>query len=728
MVVIVFDTNVYQVKFANWTLCTRSCSLVSDITTQELTPLSYKILCYFILNPNRIISRDEFVSSVWSNHYVDDNAINKAISDLRRLLKDTDDSPNLIKTHYKKGYSFISEVEYVYEKANAASIPASISETISPETNEIELSPTLVQTDSASAEPTPKQLLLGKPKATSKLLNLKFLILFISILSASTGAIYWWEQQPQVLHLKSKKLSISDNSVYAFLSLSPANDKLAVSKLNTKNGVDEIFLIDLITHKNTKIISENIDSYHIGWASNSNSIYYQLINNEEQICEIWRADFLISNEVSNKEKILDCKSQYILSLVADETSNRIIYTKFGYRNVPSLSALVARDLTTGEEFQVTSPNIDSFGDRYLALSPNKDKIAFIRVQTGLRQIFIANLDGSMQKLLYETTESIRSISWNSEASKLSWYVPNSKRLISFDIVSKEIMSKTVNTDSYISTMLSGLNSLYGATRASDDDIFLYDTKDGVLNKLIDSRASEFMPIVVNEEFHFFQEGTPVKQFSYFDGKINKDEISVDLTTFNSGDYREQNGLLALSYDKELRLVDLEKKDLVEKFSMKYQISDLSWFNDESLLLILESKQSEQHVWLFNINTEELQKIIHKNAKSVSINTAGKIIYQDFYNNLYLFDPQEGLETQILSLSNFPYVIWKLYNDGVYYSTGDNLFKYSLETHEETGLIKKFEINEMLITDFDIADSPSGKKFILQIQGFKSNEVVFFELP
>ena len=116
VVVVLFDTNVTQVKFANWTLCIRSCSLISDEVTQELTPLSYKILCFFIKNPNRIISRDEFVNSVWSNHYVDDNAINKAISDLRRMLKTSDDVPNVIKTHYKKGYSFNSEINLVREE------------------------------------------------------------------------------------------------------------------------------------------------------------------------------------------------------------------------------------------------------------------------------------------------------------------------------------------------------------------------------------------------------------------------------------------------------------------------------------------------------------------------------------------------------------------------------------------------------------------------------------
>lgn len=725
MVVILFDANVIQVKFANWTLCTRSCSLISDFLTQELTPLSYKILCYFILNPNRIISRDEFVSSVWANHYVDDNAINKAISDLRRLLKATEEAPNLIKTHYKKGYSFTSEVEFIREQ-HSFSQKDTQEQVISSASNKIELNSIQDETEKQSIEGSSSLERLKNKVKKYKVIKPKLVASVLSITTLLVGLTYWWQQQPQTLYLQSKKLSISDSSVYAFLSLSPANDKLAVSKLDTKSGVDEIFLIDLFTHKNTKIISEDFDSYHIGWASNSNSIYYQVINNEQEFCEVWRADFLVNNEVSHKEKILDCKSQYILSLAIDEVSNRVIYTKFGYRNVPSLAALVSRNLSTGDEFQVTSPNIDSFGDRYVTLSPDKDKIAFIRVQTGLRQIFIANLDGSMQKLLYETTETIRNISWNNEASELSWYVPSSKKLMSFDLLTEETLSKNVNTDTYISSMLPGFNSLYGSTRSSDDDMYFYDTEDKSLNKLVDSRASEFMPIVVNDGVYFFQEGEPAYLYSYFGGNITKDEIGIDLSPDNPGDYNKSNDFLALSFDKELRLIDLKNRDFIDTFSLQYQIANLSWFNDESLLLVLESKQGEQHIWLFNITTEELQKIIHKNAKAVSINSAGKIVYQDFYNKFHMFDPQEGLDKQILSLSDYPYIIWKLYGDHIYFSTGGNLMKYSIETNQETDLIENYDFSQKLITDFSILKTSEGENFILQIQSFKSNEVVLLE--
>lgn len=721
MVVILFDTNVSQVKFADWTLCTRSCSLVSEITTQELTPLSYKILCYFILNPNRIISRDEFVSSVWANHYVDDNAINKAISDLRRLLKATNDSPNLIKTHYKKGYSFICEVEYVYE--DSTPLGEYSIDTTSQASNEINISATANEAKTLNSLNQSSQFLLGYKEKPSSLFSLKYFLLIIALLIAGGGATYWWQAQPKVLNLQSKKLSISDNSVYSLLSLSPSNDKLAVSKLNPKNNVDEIFLIDLETHKNTKIISEELDSYPIGWASNSSSIYYQIINNEQSICEIWRADFRVNNEVAAKEKVLDCESQYILSLVTDELSNRIIYTKFGYRNVPSLSALVARDLETGEEFQVTSPNIDSYGDRYVTLSPAKDKIAFLRFQTGLRQIFIANTDGSMQQVIYESTESIGRVSWSSDTGDLSWYVAESKKLMTYNQETKELSEKAIVTEQFIGSFLPGINSFYATTRAVDNDIYTFDNKSLLFNRLTDSRAREFRPIATDNGFYFFQEGNQIKLNSFFNENLRIETLNIELQEINAGDYSSMKKLLAVSHDKQVFLIDPEKNNVKETFLLEHQIVSISWFNERSLLFILESNQSEQHVWLFDIEDEELQKIIHKDAKEISVTENGQIIYQDFYNNFYLFDPQEGTQKQVLSLTQFPFVNWKYLDGYIYYSSGGNLISYSMETTKETIFFESFGSEEKAIIDFAIINNKGFLEFILEVQYFKSNSVI-----
>lgn len=68
-----------------------------------------KLLEFFVRNPQRIISRAELTETVWQHTYVDDNAINRAVSELRKYLSHDSLENPLIKTHYRKGYSLTVE-------------------------------------------------------------------------------------------------------------------------------------------------------------------------------------------------------------------------------------------------------------------------------------------------------------------------------------------------------------------------------------------------------------------------------------------------------------------------------------------------------------------------------------------------------------------------------------------------------------------------------------------
>ncbi|MFY8299275.1 winged helix-turn-helix domain-containing protein [Pseudoalteromonas sp. SS15] len=711
------DANITQVKFADWLLLTRSCSLVSDGTTQELTPLNYKILCYFILNPNRIVSRDEFISSVWENHYVDDNAINKAISDLRRILKSSDSAQILIKTHYKKGYSFVGDVEFVRETKvdDEDKRLNQVLEENAQQDHHIEpILTSYEQEKSASAQIKFFQIF-------STQFFLSILVIFICVSAGS----YWYLKEPEPIQFESKKLSISDDSIYFSLSPSPSNEKLAVTKENVKTGIDEIFLIDLDTHKNTKIISEQHDSYPIGWASNSNSIYYQIINNAMKVCEIWRADFKVSNEVSFKEKVLDCDSQYILSMVTDEQHNRIIYTKFSYRNVPSLSALVARDLETGEEFQVTSPNIDSYGDRFVSLSPNKEKIAFVRRQTGISQIHIANPDGSMQRKVHESNESINRVEWDEGSQLLLWYETKSRQLFSYDVNLASLSKTAVSSRNYSNIVVSS-DSFIATTKSSDADIYTYNTIANTFEQITDTRNNEFSPMSSDNGFYFFSENEGLKLNSYSSGELTVLADALDMDSLVGGDFNKSNGLMALHQSDQVVLFRPEDKKEVDRFKLDNQVVHLAWLNMTKLLLILEGNQSEQHIWTLDLETEKLQKIIHHDARRVFKSSSNKIIYQDFYNNLHIFDPTEGTSQILLSLKGYPYINWRYLDNHIYYSTGKNLMKYSLETQQETVVFSEFSEKDSFIFDFSIVKKSDFENIILQIHRLMSNEVVLLE--
>jgi len=717
--VILLDANITQVKFADWLLLTRSCSLVSGGTTQELTPLNYKILSYFILNPNRIVSRDEFISSVWENHYVDDNAINKAISDLRRILKSSDSAQILIKTHYKKGYSFVCDVEFVRE------VKLEDRGELHTQASEINVQEGVPINSAVPTNGVEKKTVNFHKKFFQIVPNKIFLLTVTIFLCVSTLVSYWFLKEPEPIKFESKKLSISDDSIYFILSPSPSNEKLAVTKENVKTGIDEIFLIDLDTHKNTKIISEQYDSYPIGWSSNSNSIFYQIINNALRICEVWRADFKVSNEVSLKEKILDCDSQYILSMVTDEQHNRMIYTKFGYRNVPSLSALVSRDLETGEEFQVSSPNIDSYGERFVSLSPNKEKIAFIRMQTGISQIHIANPDGSMQRKVHESNARINRVEWDKNSQVLLWYEARTQQLFSYDTNLAELKKTAVSRNNFSNIVVSK-EAFIATTKASDADIYTYNTKGNSFEQVTDTRNNEFAPISSDKGFYFFSDNDGLMLSSYLDGELTVLASALNMDSLVGGDFNKSDGLMALYQRNKVVLYKPEENEKIDSFLLENRIVHLAWLNKTKLLLILEGNQSEQHIWTLDLDTEKLQKIIHNDARRVAKADTNKIIYQDFYNNLHLFDPTDGTSELLLSLKGYPYINWRFLDNHIYYTTGNNLIKFSLETQEETTFFNEFSVEDNFIIDFSIVKNSDMENIILQIHKLRSNEVVLLE--
>lgn len=98
------------VKFGPWTLELDKYLLFTAEIEHELDPLCFKLLCHFLTFGNKITTREELSKNVWKQNYVDDNAIYRAISELRKCLKHPSYQSQFIKTHHKKGYSFTAPI------------------------------------------------------------------------------------------------------------------------------------------------------------------------------------------------------------------------------------------------------------------------------------------------------------------------------------------------------------------------------------------------------------------------------------------------------------------------------------------------------------------------------------------------------------------------------------------------------------------------------------------
>jgi DNA-binding winged helix-turn-helix (wHTH) protein len=95
--------NNYKLNVLTLDAATQTLVLSHDIFVQ-LKPQSFQLLYYFCCNQHKIVSREELITHVWHNRIVSDNAINRAVSQLRLAIAQLDPELEHIQTLPRAGY------------------------------------------------------------------------------------------------------------------------------------------------------------------------------------------------------------------------------------------------------------------------------------------------------------------------------------------------------------------------------------------------------------------------------------------------------------------------------------------------------------------------------------------------------------------------------------------------------------------------------------------------
>ncbi len=88
----------------------------------KLAPKVFQTLVMFVENQGRIISKQELFDNVWSETFVEDNALSFNISQLRKTLARYDDKTIFIETIPKRGFRFSVTVTEIKSENNEAEI------------------------------------------------------------------------------------------------------------------------------------------------------------------------------------------------------------------------------------------------------------------------------------------------------------------------------------------------------------------------------------------------------------------------------------------------------------------------------------------------------------------------------------------------------------------------------------------------------------------------------
>ena len=76
---------------------------------RPLEPKAFRLLQFLVENPGRVVTKEEILKAVWAGTFVTDNALTRAITQIRKALNDDPRQPKYIETVPTVGYRFLSQ-------------------------------------------------------------------------------------------------------------------------------------------------------------------------------------------------------------------------------------------------------------------------------------------------------------------------------------------------------------------------------------------------------------------------------------------------------------------------------------------------------------------------------------------------------------------------------------------------------------------------------------------
>jgi TolB-like protein/DNA-binding winged helix-turn-helix (wHTH) protein/Tfp pilus assembly protein PilF len=77
---------------------------------RDLEPKAFRLLQFLIEHRDHVVSREEVLAAIWDGSVVSDNALSRAIAQIRKIIGDDSKHPNYLQTVPKVGYRLIAEV------------------------------------------------------------------------------------------------------------------------------------------------------------------------------------------------------------------------------------------------------------------------------------------------------------------------------------------------------------------------------------------------------------------------------------------------------------------------------------------------------------------------------------------------------------------------------------------------------------------------------------------
>lgn len=589
----------------------------------ELEPLLCKLLVFFASNPGRIVSRQELIDAIWQQSFVDDNAINRAISELRKVLQHPTLQQSPIKTHHRKGYS--------------------------------------LQLATEDAQPTPNHTSTIARSNVGTSPNVKrYLSMSIIVILLATAA-YWWlsrakpetvdaasanPYQVQHLTLSSKQKVTWFKGVESRPLLSPDKQLLAFSHA-LEDGSMRILvrkaMLSVTGQAQPDIAIESADAMHIAhsWQPQTRQLLIQSITKDGKHCQYLNYDF--SQFPDYKTTLLSQCNGFAFGNSQVSADGQWLYHNVATSGMYSGNSLVVENLNTANIQTLVAAPATGLGVTMQALSADGSKLAYILMPESNRpEVFIYTPETrEHQRLLsFPFPILLMGLDWSPDQSQL--YLPGTDAILKLDIASKALTIMKLPDDVVVGELtLASDNQAYtsalSANSMTQSAIQLvkvsqpFDEARRQFTPLHDAEGSAispaFSPTIANR-YAFAANWSGGWQLWLNDNGQQQQltEFADATEPINNTGWSSDGRFISFVKHGNLYLYDLQQKRLIPKLENN-DIGQPVWLPDNSGIVLTRLQQDSQNLWQLDLMSNQLTQLSFGGGNQPQFDANGQLLFQ-----------------------------------------------------------------------------------------------------
>lgn len=667
-----------SIQLGPWQFRPADFSISDAAQRKELEPLLVKLLCCLATEPGRIFSRQELVDTIWQQSYVDDNAINRAISELRKALQHPALPQSPIRTHHRKGYSLqLPEPSAVGLQASADLQRNNTTKQVS----KTGIAVTLLLISCLITTAVYVTLRSAKPVETStaseqtKKLSFKL---------TKQQKITWFKG------IESRPLISPDKQLLAYSHAQPDGTmRVLVRKLGIAAGNT---LQEVALEQHDKLY--NLQT----WQPQSRNLLIQVINKDGSQCEYQNVD-LTKYPQYQISTVTTCTGMAFGTAQLSADHQWLYYSKPS-GGIYTGNALLAKNLNTGAVQTLVAAPSAGLGVTVLALSKDGSKLAYIlmteankpdvfvfepasrehkRIASLPKPILLLGLEWSIdqQALLLPASNAILQLSL-SNSQKTIWQLPENLTIGELSLLNEN--------QAYTSAL--------SPTSATQNAIQLIKVSQPFSSEqhisFMHNAAGSAMSLAVspkeNSGYAFAANWTGGWQLW-----LNKNGENLQLTEFENNE-QPINGVswsgngryIAFVKQGNLYLYDLQLRQLINK-RQQNDIGHPIWLPDSSGLVMTKLDSTSQNLWQLDLVSDSFNQLTFVAGNTPQFDSAGQLHYQrdgKFYR--YVDGAKQDIEITENQQSNFT-TLWSL--------QGQYQYRFSLLGHIEQTNIGTKEIKQ-----------------------------------